>query len=307
MPARTRLLAIPAAAVVAAVLAVGLLAGPTTAAPAPKVGGACAKAGERVRVKGVELVCVGKGRKKVWRVAQGTGASSGSSSTSGADGGSSATAGLPDLATLAANRSDVLPIDISQAYSVAPFLGARSHMPHKGMHVNFAGLGPFATQLDPTAYPAVRAVSDGVVTAVEPLRQMGSHQAYGLNLAIGHEGREDITLNYSLEPFVMEPSSGFYSRFITVKQGQRVKKGDVLGYLYVPPGLTSGTHLHFHMNVGQAMGAPTIFTPGAVAQLRTRFGEPGGIVDGAQLPACIGYKVDATENPLGTGAVDCLN
>lgn len=289
-----------AAGVTVAILA-ALASSPTAAAPAPKAGGPCTQVGERVRVKGVELVCVTKGRKKMWRVVVPSGSGSGSGSTG------TSTAGLPDLATLAANRSDILPIDISNAYSVAPFLGARSHMPHKGMHVNYQGNGPFATQLDPTAYPAVRAVSDGVVSAVEPLRQMGSHQAYGLNLTIGTAGRDDITLNYSLEPFVMEPSPGFYSRFITVKQGQRVKKGDVLGYLYVPPGQSSGTHLHFHMNVGQAMGTPTIFTPAAVAQLQAKFGDPGGVVNGARLPACVGYQVDATENPLGTGAVDCLN
>ncbi len=272
----------------------------TAAAPSPKAGGTCTQVGLHVRVNGTELVCVKKGKKRIWRVVQQAGGTSGS-------GGGSAGTGLPDLATLTAHRSDVLPIDIANASSVAPFLGVRSQMPHKGMHVNFQGVGPFATALDPTAYPAVRAVADGVVSSVEPLRQMGSHQAYGFNLVIGRQGNDDITLNYSLEPFVMEPSSGYYTNFLKVRNGQQVKKGDVLGYLYVPPGQTSGTHLHFHMNVGQAMGAPTIFTPAAVAQLQSRFGDPGGVENGVPLPACIGYKVDAGENPLGTGAIDCLN
>ena len=288
-----------ASVIAATIAAVGLTWAPVSAAPSPKAGGACTQAGLHVKVKGVELVCATKGKKRVWRIVRATGGGVG-------QGGGSAGAGLPNLAALTTNRSDVLPIDITNARSIAPFLGARSQMPHKGMHVNYQGVGPLAAPLAPTDYPAVRAVADGVVSNVEPLRQMGPHQAYGFNLIIGQQGRDDITLNYSLEPFVMEPSPGYYANFLKVKNGQRVKKGDVLGYLYVPPGQTSGTHLHFHMNVGQTMGAPTIFTPTAVAQLQARFGDPGGVENGVPLPACIGYKVDASENPLGTGAVDCL-
>ena len=264
------------------------------AATSPRAGGPCTQVGQQVRVKGTQLICVKKGNTRIWRVVQQTG-------------GDSVGADLPDLAALTTKRSDVLPIDITNASSVSPYLGARSQMPHKGLHVNFQGVGPFATSLNPASYPAVRAVADGVVTTVERLRQAGSHQAYGLNLVIGRQGSDDITLNYSLEPFIMEPSPGFYTNFLKVKSGQRVKKGDVLAYLYVPPGQTSGTHLHVHMNVGKTMGAPTLFTPAAVAQLQSRFGDPGGTENGVPLPACIGYKVDAGENPLGTGALDCLN
>lgn len=278
-------------------LLVACLATPLAhAAPAPRPGGGCKNLGVHVNSRGTEFVCVAKGKARVWKPVRGS-SSQGSASTSS----------LPTLATLVSSRSDVLPIDITNAASIAPFLGSRSHMPHRGIHVNFTGTGPFAAQQQPSAYPAVRAVADGVVGAVEPLREMGPHQAYSINLIIGQEGRDEITLNYSLEPFVREPAPRFYSDFIKVNSGQKVKKGDVLAYLYVPPGQMSGTHLHFHMNVGQSMGAPTVFTPDAVSRLQQKFGDPGGTINGAKLPACIGYMVSAGENPLGTGAVDCLN
>ena len=266
------------------------------AAPAPRPGGSCTIPGVHAKARGTEYVCVSKGKTKTWKPVR----------SGGSQGPTSASA-LPGLSALVSKRTEVLPIDISNAASIAPFLGSRSHMPHRGIHVNFTGTGPFAAAMEPSAYPAVRAVADGVVGAVEPLREMGAHQAYSINLVIGQEGREEITLNYSLEPFVRQPSPQFYSSFIKVSSGQKVKKGDVIAYLYVPPGQASGTHLHFHMNVGQSMGAPTIFTPDAVSRLQQKFGDPGGMLNGARLPACIGYMVSAAENPLGTGAVDCLN
>jgi hypothetical protein len=59
-----------------------------------------------------------------------------------------------------------------------------------------------------------------------------------------------------------EPSKDFYKKFILVREGQRVRKGDVIAYLYTPPKV-SHCHIHFHLMVDGRKGflAPAIFEP----------------------------------------------
>ena len=40
--------------------------------------------------------------------------------------------------------------------------------------------------------------------------------------------------------------------------------------------------------------------------MQARFGPLGGVENGQPLPACVGYRINADENPFGTGASDCL-
>jgi len=216
---------------------------------------------------------------------------------------------LPSIKRFATKKTAVLPVDLSRVDATAPFLGARSRAPHQGIHIywsNRDGQWP-ATPTVPTDYPAVYTVADGIVGNVEPLREMGSHQAYGFVLQIAEDGRTPSSVVYSLEPFVNEPSPGFYRQFLKVRNGQRVKKGQILGYMYVPPTSDGSTHLHFHLSSGSGIKSPSIFTPEAVQQLASKFGDRGGMQDGVPLPACIGYLTSAAENPFGTGPVDCLN
>lgn len=217
--------------------------------------------------------------------------------------------GLPSIKQFATKKTSVLPVDLSRVDATAPFLGAGAARPHQGIHVywsNRDGTWP-ASPARPVDYPAVYAVADGIVGNVEPLRQMGSHQAYGLVLQIAEDGRKPSSVVYSLEPFVNEPSPGYYKQFLKVRNGQRVKKGQLLGYMYVPAISDGSTHLHFHLSTGSGIKSPSIFSEDAVRQLAAKFGDRGGMEDGVALPACIGYKISAAENPFGTGAVDCLN
>lgn len=216
---------------------------------------------------------------------------------------------LPSIKMFAKKKSNVLPVDISRSVGTAPFLGARAASPHQGIHVywsNQDGQWPTAPG-QPSDYPAVYAVSDGIVGNVETLRQMGSHQAYGLVLQIAEDGRSPSSVVYSLEPFVNEPSPGYYRQFIKVRNGQRVKKGQLLGYMYVPATSDGSTHMHFHLSTGSVIKSPSIFSSEVVQQLAAKFGDRGGTENGLVLPACIGYKISAAENPFGAGAADCLN
>jgi hypothetical protein len=41
--------------------------------------------------------------------------------------------------------------------------------------------------------------------------------------------------------------AGFYKKFLLVKDGQKVRKGDVIAYVYMPPSSGDGCHIHFHV------------------------------------------------------------
>lgn len=295
--------AVTAVGVGVGVMVIVAAAAPVQAQIKPKPGMACSSLGNHQQYAGKEYVCQRTGSRLAWAIFRPSNNAAGPSGSSGAS-----TSWLPKLSAFATSKTDVLPVDISRTSSVAPFLGARSSQPHQGMHVNWSNAdGSWnSAGSTPENFPAVRAVADGVVTMVEPHREMGVHQAYGLGLIIAQDGRNQAVVNYSLEPFVMEPAPGFYATFIKVKDGQRVRKGDVLAYMYVPPQANGSTHLHVHLNVGPRITSPSIFTPAAVAQLQARFGSPGGVENGQPLPACVGYRITADENPFGTGASDCL-
>ncbi len=105
----------------------------------------------------------------------------------------------------------------------------------------------------------------------------------------------------------MEPSDGFYGDFILVSVGEEVKKGDVIAYMYMPPGKGFDIHIHFHImktDCGDFM-APAIFNSTLVDEFHDkwyRFESDGGVL----MPACMGYKLRAHENPFGTGDVEIL-
>jgi murein DD-endopeptidase MepM/ murein hydrolase activator NlpD len=106
---------------------------------------------------------------------------------------------------------------------------------------------------------------------------------------------------------VPEPSADFYKQFIMVNLGQQVKKGDTVAYMYLPPSAGIGCHIHFHMMQKNKnyFYAPAIFTNNIVDSFYEKWGEFG--YDGSTpMPACMGYMLDADENPYGNGPVDIL-
>lgn len=267
----------------------------------PLAGKKCDKAGLRKTSQGKEYVCKKQGGKLIWVVIKQPGPGPQPSPSPSPE-------TFPSIETFLTKPSDRLPIDLSTVESTAPFLGARAGAPHAGIHVYWSNRqGRWTSAVAPSDFPAIYAIADGTVGPVETLRRMGSHDAYGLLLTIAQSpGGGQVTVSYSLEPFVPEPSPGFYAPFLLVKQGQRVRKGDVLAYMYVPPSSTGSTHLHLHLGSQDNLQSPSIFTPEAVAAYAEKFGDRGGYENGAKLPACMGYKVSAEENPFGTGASDCL-
>jgi hypothetical protein len=97
-------------------------------------------------------------------------------------------------------------------------------------------------------------------------------------------------------------------KFLVVKEGQKVRKGDVLAHLFTPPSGGDGCHVHFHLMIDGRKGflAPAIFTPAVVMAFHKQCGGFKGSNDGKPIPPCMGYRVGAEENPFGSGAKDEL-
>jgi len=221
---------------------------------------------------------------------------------------------LPDISTFKTQKSDQFIIDIPDMCSGFPFKGRRAKKPHQGAHVHFDNTGdpwPKGGVDKPENYPPIYAPLDGVILRVDYSFHYGDNlDSYCIDLAFAKDSSGSIyILHYSIEPMIAEPSTNFYRQFIFISKEQEVKKGDIIAYMYTPPSSStaSGIHIHFHikrMNVEGFM-APALFTYAVVKKFHDRWNGFGDD-DGDPIPVCMGYKLDADENPFGTGAVDEL-
>lgn len=219
---------------------------------------------------------------------------------------------LPELQSFANQKTDQFPVDMNLVKSGHPFKGQRAATPHTGAHIHFED--DFLTWpqggTSPTNYPPIYAVADGVVGLVTNSLKVGSNDRYGINLAIAKDGQTIWDFEYSIEPMVPEPAKDFYRPFILVKEGDRVKKGQVIGYMYLPKN-ANGTHIHFEL-IAEGSGImkpPAIFTPAIVQSFHDHWagqGLDGERGQGTAIPACMGWLLAIEENPFANQAVDCL-
>jgi hypothetical protein len=266
------------------------------AAPAP--GGKCPKAGAGTGWHNTRLVCVKAHGKLVWQTV-----------TKKSDG-NTQYASLPPIASFLTKPSNRFLVDVQYISGGHPYKGVRAETPHTGAHVlwdNNDSYWPHGGTAV-TDYPAIYAVADGIVDDVTNSFPVPPNTRYGVSIAIARapDGGTDV-FDYSIEPFVLEPSPGFYKKFILVHLGEHVHKGQVIAYMYMVNGPHSGTHIHFQLRDSKSQGfmAPAIFTPAVVQAFHDRWAEFG--TDGTtRMPACMGWKLGASENPFGTGAVDVL-
>ena len=217
---------------------------------------------------------------------------------------------LPDISFFQEHSSDRFLVDLDDFTSGHPFKGVNSMQPHAGAHINFDNSDkrwPRGGQ-EPANYPVIYAVADGVISRVDfRFGQKGGNDRYGLDLTFaGDRKGKQYRLCYSIEPMISEPSVGFYRQFLVVQEGQRVRKGDVVAYMYCPPGVKD-VHIHFHMTMDgkKEFLAPTIFGSDVVRQFHAKWGGFGRDGD-TPMPPCMGYRIGAEENPFGTGAKERL-
>ena len=179
--------------------------------------------------------------------------------------------------------------------------------PHGGGHVHFDnGKNRWPKGKDePASYPAIYAVADGVVGRIDTKFSNGENDRYGVDLIFAKDRTgAPFRFCYSIEPMCPEPSKGFYKKFLLVKEGQKVRKGDVIAYLYTPPSSGDGCHIHVHLMIDGQRGflAPAIFTPEVVKAFHKQCRGFKESNDGTPIPPCMGYRIGADENPFGSGA-----
>jgi hypothetical protein len=220
-------------------------------------------------------------------------------------------ADLPEIAAFLTKPSDRFLVQINEISRGHPFLGADSPRPHAGGHVHFDNTGNRWPKGEdkPADYPAVYAVADGVVSRVDThFALSGGNDRYGLDLTFAKDRKgSQFRFCYSIEPMAPEPSKDFYKKFLLVKEGQRVRKGDVIAYLYTPPRVND-CHIHFHLMVDGRNGflAPAIFEPKIVKEFQEQCQGFRWSNGGKPIPPCMGYRIRAEENPFGSGAKDQL-
>jgi hypothetical protein len=222
-----------------------------------------------------------------------------------------ARAGLPEISAFRKKPSDRFLVDVKEVSRGNPFLGTDAPHPHAGGHVHFdnsKNRWPKGKD-EPRNYPAIYAVADGIVGRIDTKFSNGENDRYGVDLIFAKDKTgAACRFCYSIEPMCPEPSEGFYKKFLFVKEGQRVRKGDVVAYLYTPPSSGDSCHVHFHLMVEGRKGfqAPVIFTPEVVRAFHKQCRGFKDSNDGKPLPPCTGYRLGADENPFGSGAKDEL-
>jgi hypothetical protein len=221
-------------------------------------------------------------------------------------------ADLPEISSFRTKPSDYFLVDVKEICRGHPLLGVNSPHPHGGAHVHFdnrKNRWPKGKD-EPANYPAIYAVADGVVGRIDTRFGLpGGNDRYGVDLIFARDQvGSACRFCYSIEPMCPEPSEGFYKKFLFVKEGQKVRKGDVIAYLYTPPSSGDGCHIHFHLMIDGKKGflAPAIFTAEIVKAFHTRCDGFKWVNDGKPIPPCMGYRIGADENPFGTGVKDEL-
>lgn len=221
---------------------------------------------------------------------------------------------LPDITTFTHTKSDQFIVNIDHILTGHPFMGVRSKKPHSGAHVHFDNIWPKGGS-EPKHYPPIYAAVDGIITRVDECFRLTnstgmSHDRYGLDLSFAKDSKDGsiYSLAYSIEPMVLQPSDGFYRQFIIASNGQYVKKGDIIAYMYVPP-VAKGTHIHFDIYNFQKSKdffmAPALFTSEVVQRFYETWRGESSMDGDTPIPPCMGYMLGAYENPFD-GAVDRL-
>ena len=223
---------------------------------------------------------------------------------------------LPDISKFAQDASDRFVVEMDVVRTGHPYKGTDAEEPHTGAHIYFTLPDKPIPAKDVDAFPPIYAVADGYVSRIDEyfklrpifVRSLGKEVAnrrYGVTLAIAQKAGAVVDFHYSIEPMIDPGDPEFYKPFILVKRGQRVKKGDVIARMYIPPQreFAQNTHVHFNLiDTGRRQFmAPTIFSSELNKQFHAAWGKRG--FDGeARIPACMGYRLSAPENAFGTGA-----
>ena len=227
---------------------------------------------------------------------------------------------LPSIKDFHQRPSDRVLVDLEVVRRGHPYKGRRAERPHTGGHVYFDVQNISGSTKTIQKSPVIYAVADGIITRIDysfRLREMfepalGKNVAnsrYGIGLTFAREGNTGVTFHYSIEPFIDPEATIFYDQFILVKLGQQVKKGQVIAKMYIPENrkLAEKTHIHFNLirEGGGGFISPSIFDQKIVQEFHRRWNLFPNDPD-APIPSCMGYMLEADENPFERKVVDGL-
>ena len=227
---------------------------------------------------------------------------------------------LPSIKDFHQRPSDRFLVDLEVVRRGHPYKGRRAERPHTGGHVYFNVQDISGSAKTIQKFPAIYAVADGIITRIDysfRLREMFepalgkqvANRRYGIGLTFAREGNTGVTFHYSIEPFIDPETTNFYDQFILVKLGQQVKKGQVIARMYIPENqkLAKKTHIHFNLirEGGGGFISPSIFDQKIVQEFHRRWNLFPNDPD-APIPSCMGYMLEADENPFERKVVDSL-
>ena len=153
------------------------------------------------------------------------------------------------------------------------------------------------------------------------------HSAYLLKLQFAQNNGNVVSFLYQMEGYVIKEDENFFRDYLLVENGQVVKKGDILGYMYVPTleemvGTMQGSsHIAFALMEKRGTSkeqemAPAIFTEEVVEQFSNLYRNPkegwestsygNDWARGRGLPSSMGWYIGPEEHPFGGEYLDVV-
>jgi len=228
---------------------------------------------------------------------------------------------LPSINYFNTNPSDQFLVSMNHVVDGHMYRGENALDPHPGAHVYFSNADsswPLTGTDIPDNYPPIYAIADGYVNSIDTYYSVADNYRYGITLRIAKDNETTFLFHYSIEPFINPQDTSFYEPYIFVKQGDSVKKGDIIASMYLAPGSGSNAHIHFNLlastNGPSMFLAPIIFTDNLISEFTEKIStENGGYrnfdynknLGHPWMGDCLGYKLAGSENPFGTNDEDC--
>lgn len=154
---------------------------------------------------------------------------------------------LPDVKEFINNKSDRFIVDFEDIVAAHPYVGSRSPRPHNDLQVYFSNSDSrWVNATKPSDYPPIYAVADGVIQMASGNSSLYNvvdhsdsnppwwHSAYLFKLQFAQNNGNIVSFLYQMEGYVIKEDRNFFADYLLVEDGQSVKKGDILGYMYVP-------------------------------------------------------------------------
>ncbi len=246
---------------------------------------------------------------------------------------------LPQISTFQSKPSDQFIVDLNVVNNGHIYRGNNANNPHSGAHVQFeeAYFTNYENSGELSDLPKIYAAFDGVITRVDYyFAQSTGNYRYGYLIEFAKSDGKNVRFNYSIEPMLNPNDEDFYRKFLLKNQGDVVRKGDLIAYMYsstsdeyingvcgFKPNCTPADNAHIHYDIAKSGGSfmsPSIFNNAIMLQLaeQMRGGnvhkdcsgpcQPEEYIEYTQCADSggMGYKLATEENPYEAKLADCL-